>query len=332
MINPPFPIRRNFRPNPADVGANLIHIGHRFLPGAKSVPFSRERGRKPRRHMRINVMAGLVALLSMAAPAVADDWVAVKQRGTALVLVDGAWEKLSRGDVVSDERIVRTLRGGRLTLQRGSEIIDLGAETQVRIFDRAGRLFTTVLQDFGTVSVEADVRDVQHFAVKTPHLAAVVKGTRFTVRSDAHGAEVEVERGRVAVQDSDTHQSATVTAGQSVSTSDATSLEVSGPGNLSAPFGANGGAVEERNAVERSAAKETREASREAAKEAREGRSENASSGNSGNSNSGGGNGSSGSDNSGGGNGNSGNGNSGGGNGNSGPDNSRGGNGKKDKG
>lgn len=267
--------------------------------------------------MRSKIVAGLacVALALLAVPALADDWVAVKQRGTVLVLVDGAWAKLSRGDVVSDERIVRTLRGGRLTLQRGDELIELGADTQVRIFDRAGPKFTTVLQDFGTVSVEADIRDVQHFAVKTPHLAAVVKGTRFTVRSDEHSAAVEVERGRVAVQDSDTHQSTTITAGQSVSTSDATPLEVRGGGELPAVRDANGKAVatsSEGKPADRAARDAAKEA-REAAKEAREGRSEN-----SGNSGGGNGGGDSGSDNSGGGNGNSGS-------------NHSGGNGKKDK-
>lgn len=271
--------------------------------------------------MSSKIIAGLasVTLALLALPAFADDWVAVKQRGTVLVLVDGAWAKLSRGDVVSDERIVRTLRGGRLTLQRGDEIIELGADTQVRIFDRTGRKFTTVLQDFGTVSVEADVRDVQHFAVKTPHLAAVVKGTGFTVRSDEHSAAVEVERGRVAVEDSDTHQSTTITAGQSVSTSDATPLEVRGGGEPPAVRDANGKAVAasgEGKSADRSvrdADKDAREASREAAKEAREGRSEN-----SGHSGGGNGGGNSGSDNSGGGNGNSGS-------------NHSGGNGKKDK-
>lgn len=253
---------------------------------------------------KIAIRLATAAVALLAVPAFADDWVAVKQRGTVQVLVDGAWEKLGRGGVVSDERIIRTLWGGRVTLQRGDEIIDLGADTQVRIVDRAGRKFTTVMQDFGTVSVEAEVREVQHFAVQTPHLAAVVKGTRFTVRSDTHSAEVEVERGRVAVKDSDTHQSTTVTAGQAVSTSDTTPLVVSGRGDLPAVFGVNGKAVAAsvHKATDRAAA------SRDAAKEAREGRSENANSGNSANSNSGGN-----------------------GSGNSGSDNSGGGNGKKDK-
>src|SRR5690606_23612207 len=104
----------------------------------------------------------------------------------------------------SDDRVIRTLRSGRVTFERGAELIELGGDTQVRIHDRTGRKHTTVLQDFGVVSIEAEARSVQHFSVRTPHLAAVVKGTRFTVRSGERTAEVEVDRGFVAVKDSDT--------------------------------------------------------------------------------------------------------------------------------
>jgi hypothetical protein len=51
------------------------------------------------------------------------------------------------------------------------------------------------------VSVEAEVQNVQHFAVDTPFLAAVVKGTRFVVTTDMTGGEVRVNRGHVAVTD-----------------------------------------------------------------------------------------------------------------------------------
>jgi hypothetical protein len=54
-------------------------------------------------------VAALVAVLSiLPTAALADDWVAVKLRGTVLQLVDGEWIKLSRGDVVrSPKKIVR---------------------------------------------------------------------------------------------------------------------------------------------------------------------------------------------------------------------------------
>ena len=122
-------------------------------------------------HMVISVL-----LLSMSA-ATADDWVAAKLRGQVLQLVDDQWTPLQCGDVVPDSRVVRTLSNGFVELVRGQETLDLSPDTQVQIFDKSGaKPFTTAKQYFGSVSVEAEVRNVQHFAVDTLYLAAVVKG------------------------------------------------------------------------------------------------------------------------------------------------------------
>jgi ferric-dicitrate binding protein FerR (iron transport regulator) len=166
------------------------------------------------------ITAALVAILASAPGIVrADDWLVTKLRGGAVVLTDGKWQPLRRGDVVSDDSAIQTLDRGRISLQRGKEIIDLEPRTAIRIQDRDGRQFTTVQQYFGTVSAEVEVKDVKHFAIVNDHLAAVVKGTRFTVQSDDDGAEVSVQRGRVSVKDGDTYQTVEVTVGETVSTS-----------------------------------------------------------------------------------------------------------------
>ena len=119
----------------------------------------------------------IVAMSStMTMAAFADDWVAVKLRGQVLQLVGDDWSRLQRGDVVSDDRVIRTLGNGRVDLQRDAEVISLGGNTQIQIKDKTGKRYTTVQQYFGTVEVEAEVQNVQHFAVQTPLLAAVVKG------------------------------------------------------------------------------------------------------------------------------------------------------------
>jgi uncharacterized membrane protein YgcG len=177
--------------------------------------------------------------------AMADDWVATKLRGRVLQLVDNQWQPLGRGDMVSDDRVIRTVKNAKVTFQRGNEIIDLGGDTQIQIHDRSGKQFTTVQQYFGTVAIKADVRQVQHFAVTTPHLAAVVKGTRFTVVSGNTGAKVSVQRGHVEVEDSDTHQSTMLAVGQSAQTSDGTPLAVAGKGELPTVYAANGKPVSE---------------------------------------------------------------------------------------
>lgn len=187
----------------------------------------------------------------------ADDWAISKLRGGAAMLVGETWRPLHRGDVISDDRAVQTLEGGRMTLVRGEETIELGPRTAIRIQDRDGRQYTVVKQYFGSVAVEAEVRNVEHFAVETPHLAAVVKGTRFTVHSDEAGAEVSVQRGRVAVEDSDTGESTVLEVGESVSTgAEGDGLELAertAPGN-SAGKGKSDDAPGRAIATERSAA------------------------------------------------------------------------------
>jgi hypothetical protein len=151
-------------------------------------------------------------------------------------LIDKQWQPLRRGDVIPDSRVVRTLGNGFVELVRGQETLDLEPDTQIQIYDKAGSTpFTTVKQYFGSVSVEAEVRNVQHFAVSTPYLAAVVKGTRFTVVSGRTGSSVSVQRGHVAVEDQHDHSHVTLAVGQAAAidkVQTAGAIEVSGAGDL----------------------------------------------------------------------------------------------------
>ena len=165
----------------------------------------------------IQVLAALVLLvIALPASALADDWLVTKLRGEVLQLVGADWAPLNRGDVVPDERAIRTLASGRAVLQRGGETIEISANTQIRIFDKVGgKRFTTVQQHFGTVAIEAEVQNVRHFAVQTPYLAAVVKGTRFEVKTTSRRSQVKVRRGLVAVEDGRSGLNTLIAAGQS---------------------------------------------------------------------------------------------------------------------
>jgi hypothetical protein len=162
------------------------------------------------------VIAAL-ALLGSAGLAFADDWTVTKARGAVQQLVEGAWQPLLRGDVVRDARLLRTQDGARAELVRGTETIEIGPATQIRIEDRGGqRPFTTVQEYFGDVAVDADVRNVRHFAVQTPFVAAVVKGTHFEVVSGPASSTVSVQRGKVWVGETASNRAVIVVAGQSV--------------------------------------------------------------------------------------------------------------------
>jgi hypothetical protein len=186
-----------------------------------------------------------VCLAAGATAAAADDWTAVKLRGNVLQLIDGEWSPLVRGDVVPDSRVIRTMGGSRVTFVRDNESIELAGSTQIQIHDQTRRKsFTTVKQYFGTVEVEAEARQVQHFAVRTPYLVAVVKGTKFIVTTGDDQSEVDVTRGSVRVSESEHGSHTTVTAGQSARVEQSSTIQVAGVGDLPDVIGPNGETIE----------------------------------------------------------------------------------------
>lgn len=135
--------------------------------------------------------------------AMAEEWVASKLRGGVFVYENGEWQQIFRGHVVDSGNAIQTSPRARVIFTRGKESIDVRGDTRIRIKDRVGQLNTVVEQDFGEITVDLEKQNVQHFAVKAPLLTAVVKGTKFTVKAEKNGAaaEVQVQRGRVEVQD-----------------------------------------------------------------------------------------------------------------------------------
>ncbi len=191
--------------------------------------------------MRISLpILAALALLAMSGIALADDWTAVRLRGQMLELVGKQWQPIGRGAVVADGTAVRSLGNGYADFVRGTETLSIGPNTQIKIADQAvagSKPFTTVTEYLGTVEIDADVENVKHFAVETPYLAAVVKGTRFVVTSGPGGASVTVDRGHVAVSDFADHTHVTVTVGQTATVtahhrSRKDGLTVSGAGDL----------------------------------------------------------------------------------------------------
>jgi hypothetical protein len=189
------------------------------------------------------IALALTLLGATISAALADDWAAIKLRGTVLQLVDQQWVPLNRGDIVSDDRVVRTLRNGRVEFQRDQETISLGPDTQIQIHDKTGQRFTTVTQYFGQVAIEAEVRNVQHFAVQTENLAAVVKGTRFVVTAGKGWSKVDVQRGHVAVESELTHSHTLLSVGQSAVATTTAELQVEGKGVLPAIVDDNGNVI-----------------------------------------------------------------------------------------
>ncbi len=128
---------------------------------------------------------------------------------------------------------VETGDDGRVVLVRGDESIIVSPRTSIALPEHNDNgMATTILQSFGTILLQVEKRAKQHFEVETPFLAAVVKGTKFTVTVDPSGAAVHVVEGAVEVIDLDTGDVGLVRPGQTAHTPAAqgVGLSVGGPG------------------------------------------------------------------------------------------------------
>jgi hypothetical protein len=182
--------------------------------------------------MRLFKAAVLASMLAAISTSVfAEDWVADRLRGGVMQFEGGSWVGLERGDIVPDGRKIRTLGDGRAELVRGQERIALAANTEIAVRDAPGQKMTSVIQTLGSVTIQAERRNIQHFSVQTPVLAAVVKGTQFTVTYSNGQARVDVDRGVVQVQDNRHDMVVDVTPGQSAMASQSAPLDVTGPGS-----------------------------------------------------------------------------------------------------
>lgn len=170
-------------------------------------------------------------MLTVVTPVWAADWTIARVRGEALVMSNGSWGKASAGAVLSSGDSLRTGANGRMSLSRGKETVELASNTEIKLFDEGPQRMTALMQKSGTVTADVERRNVQHFSVQTPFMAAVVKGTRFSVSVGSSGATVEVFRGQVQVQDHVHSQFVDITPGQQASVSPSTTLAVEGARN-----------------------------------------------------------------------------------------------------
>jgi hypothetical protein len=122
---------------------------------------------------------------------------------------------LGQQDVLKPGDTIRTGRNGRVMLVRGEETILVSPNSVVGLpAENSEGLSTTIVQQAGSILLEVEKRNVKHFEVETPYLAAVVKGTQFRVSVNATSTRIDVIRGQVEVADFRSGQIAQVMPGQ----------------------------------------------------------------------------------------------------------------------
>ena len=119
---------------------------------------------------------------SHAAMAQSTGWTVSEAAGTVIVR-DGSGDRpVRRGTVIAEGATLSTGPGARAVVVRGKDFMTVNANSRVRIpvpADKRGMF--DVLQEWGNALFQIEKKPNPHFGVRTPYLAAVVKGTTFSV-------------------------------------------------------------------------------------------------------------------------------------------------------
>jgi hypothetical protein len=166
--------------------------------------------------MRKTFFVAVAFFLGLAGSIAAADAAWMVTRSSGQVWIGNGAQKVSlrsQADLPNGATLT-TGANGRVMLTRSKEVMTIGPNAVVTIPADNMFGFTTILQYAGEVEFDVEKRNVRHFEVETPFLAAVVKGTHFVVRVNQAGTKVSVSRGIVGVGNSN-GQHADITPGQS---------------------------------------------------------------------------------------------------------------------
>jgi hypothetical protein len=153
----------------------------------------------------LRLFVGLIGLLSScSAFAAVPGWTISESSGQVSIIAPGVSKVAQRGGAVSVGEVVTTGANGRAVLVRGEEYLIVSPNTRIRVADpaRSGGM-TQIMELFGNTIFRIKKMATPHFGVQTPYLAAVVKGTTFSVTVTERGASVQVVEGRVEVSTRD---------------------------------------------------------------------------------------------------------------------------------
>ncbi|GAO38926.1 hypothetical protein SCH01S_21_01130 [Sphingomonas changbaiensis NBRC 104936] len=154
-------------------------------------------------HFRLTALA-LATVASSPLMANDLDWRISEASGNVQLLHAGLSKVAARGGLVEPGDTIVTGRGARAVVTRGEEYLMVAPSSQLRLpaAEQSGAV-TKIFQDFGNVVFMIKKKMTPHFSVSTPYLAAVVKGTTFSVSVTDTGTSVQVIEGAVDVATAD---------------------------------------------------------------------------------------------------------------------------------
>ena len=131
-------------------------------------------------------------------------WTVSEMSGSVQVAHRGMSRIATRGLSVTAGDTVTTGPGARAVLVRGTEYMMVAAGSRLQLQPEVQSSgLTQMIEEFGNVVFMIKKKTTPHFEVRTPYLAAVVKGTTFAVGVTPQGASVQVLEGAVEVATGD---------------------------------------------------------------------------------------------------------------------------------
>ena len=160
-------------------------------------------------------------------------WSVTKHMGDVRVRVakGATWKPLTKAALtIAPGMQVKTGPDGQFSLKQGKDIITVSPNSEIEVPTKGDN---NILQALGKVLFDMERRPERRFSVGTPYLAAVIKGTIFTVTVDALGSSVDVHEGAVQVSSLKSGNATIVRPGQKATvTSKASGRLTVGKGTL----------------------------------------------------------------------------------------------------
>jgi hypothetical protein len=172
-------------------------------------------------------------LIGAQAIAAVPAWKVSEVSGDVRLSEAGRTRAAAKGALLGSGATIMTAPGARAVIVRGQEFVVISPGTRIRVPEaNSPNKIMQLIADWGSALFKIEKKSTPHFGVQTPYLAAVVKGTTFTVTVGPEDAKVKVTEGAVEVSTLDGGASDLVRAGSlaMVGKSDLYRLTVQGEG------------------------------------------------------------------------------------------------------
>ncbi len=145
-----------------------------------------------------------VGLAILAAPtivaAATPQWRVTETSGDVRLVQNGQARAAARNTLLTTGSTIVTGPKAKAVIVRGEEFVVISPNSQLRLpAEQNSSGIMQIIEDFGTALFKIKKKSTPHFGVQTPYLAAVVKGTTFTVTVGPEGGSVQVTEGAVEV-------------------------------------------------------------------------------------------------------------------------------------